>query len=615
MLYAKVVVGLDVAGPFDYSVSKDLEDKIKTGCRVKVDFRNKKITGYVVALSHRSNIKKIKPILALIDQSPVLSQSLLRLTRELSDYYVCSWGQSIETALPQALRKGAKVNCSASILTAESPAQEKPALLYDLSGQLRWEHYAEYIKKAKANNKSSIIVFSDIDSAARAKDLLERELSCSIELLYRGQAKEKLIWEKLFNQKVSIVVGTRSAIFSPVANLGLIIIDEEHNTIHKQDQAPHYHAPRIAFMRAKIEKAKLVLASSSPSLETYYLATTNKIEYLPLVARGAQAQVELLNMKNLPALDRKRNIILSGITRERLTETLERKEKILVFINRSGFATYLYCHTCGAFLKCERCNVNLVYHFQEAVLKCHRCNYKIPLPEICPSCNSGYIKYSGMGTEKTESELARIFPQARLKIIEHGQKLDLETSDIFISTEGIIGKAERVFALSVVLSIDDILNRPDLRSSERAWELLCGLRNLTREKMLVQTSLAGHYVFASMEKNEPDLFYKNELKQRRQLGLPPFNHLCLVKVRSLNEAKAEAQAKLLFERLSAENNKNPRIKIVSVSASNPVKLRGNFYWQLFIRGSSAGIITGFLKKHLKNSSHSGIIVTVDMDPL
>ncbi|TRZ95042.1 primosomal protein N' [bacterium] len=613
MLYAKIVVGLAVSGPFDYIVPDELAQKISAGCRVKVNFSNRIIVGYVVGLTRRSKISNLKNLLTLIDATPLLDKKMLELTQELSDYYVCSWGEAIETALPEGIRKGKPVCIKDTVKKTGAVIGTKAMLLHDLGGLARWKIYLNQIKATLENGQTAVIILPDIEAVFRTKKIIEEQLGCSYVLLYRKQPKEIEEWEKIKQGRIELVIGTRSAVFAPLPNLGLIIIDDEHSQVYKQDQVPHYHARKVAMMRSKIEGARVILGSVSPALESILSARKKQIDYRLLSRSKKLPEIKILNMKNLPALDKKNKLILSRYLSDNILATITGKGKVLVFINRRGFATFTYCHSCGKALACPRCNVNLVFHFAGRLLVCHRCNFTMPLPDICPSCNAGYIKYTGLGTEKAESELARIFPQARIKIIDSACQLDLKEADIFISTESIIGKVDCSFELIAVLSIDSSLNRIDFRAPEKAFFLLSGVSGLTENKIIIQTNLPHHYLFKAIENNQPEVFFDQELKQRKQLSLPPFTHTCLVKLRGKVEAKIKEASTALFSKLTVAN-KDKSIKIVANTAGQPLKLRGNFYWQILLKSNSVSKLSKFLKIHLKDFRHSGIIVTVDMDP-
>lgn len=470
-----------------------------------------------------------------------------------------------------------------------------------LQGQNRMPVYLKEIKEALAAKESAIVLFSDIAAVERAKEIIQKSLSIEAFVAFRKQPKELEIWEKIRQADYCVVVGTRSSIFSPVNNLGLIIIDEEGDQVYKQEQAPHYHAREVARMRADIAAAKVILGSHSPSLESFYLAGKDKLQYQYIPPEIAYPEVKVIDLRRLPHAKRKSKSLFSKFLIDAIAAILAQKGKVLLFINRKGFATSAACHNCGLALKCPRCNINLVFHFDEDKLKCHHCNFKMDVPEICPSCNAGYIKYTGIGTEKVESELARQFPQARMNV------------DIFVATSSVIKHQGINFDLIGVLAIDNSLNRVDFRAAEKTFSLLMGLTNLTAKKIIIQSANAGHHCFQALIKNDPQFFLKEELKQRKQLNFAPFKHMILIKARGADLEKVKKAASDLFERLS--RIKTNSIKMLSLNPGQPAKLRGNFYYQILTRASSAEKASGFLKLHLKEGHYSGIIVTVDVDPI
>lgn len=613
MRYAKVVLGLPVEGPFDYIIPAYFDKKIKVGMRVWVPFRTQKMLGYVIKIIQETKIKNLKTILEIIDGSPILDKNMLSLTRALAEYYCCSWGEAIDTALPEGIRKGKVIPKMEEAKYSKKKDNPDALLIHDLDGRKRWEIYLQEIKGALADSKSVIILFPDKDSVIKAKELIQDKTDASLAILYRKKTQELEEWVRIKEGKANIIIGTRSAIFAPVKNLGLVIIDEEQDSAYKQDQVPHYLTRGVAFMRIRIEKAKLILASTAPSLESIYLARNHKIRYLFNPRARDYPEIKITAIDYLGQGPKQKKEILSKYLQDSIILTFNSHGKALLFLNRSGFATFASCLNCGVVLKCPRCNINLVYHFKDNLLNCHYCNFKMSPPKICPNCKSGYIKYSGTGSEKIESELFRLFPQARIKRLDNQKEADLKDADIFVSGKSIIKGTDFNFDLVEILSIDNSLNRLDFRSSEKTFALLVGLLGLTEKKMIIQTNLAYHYCFQALINKDMNMFYDEELKQRRLLAFPPYRHIGLVKLRGKKEARVQELSDSLFKRLKKYKTKG--INIFSVNPAQPAKLRGNFYWQIFIKSNGAKGLVKFLKKHLKDFKHSGIIVTVDIDPL
>ena len=617
MSYAKVVVGLPVEGPFDYLIPQKISAKIRAGSRVRVIFGYRKLTGYVVGITKKSNIKNIKPLLELIDDTALLEAKMLRLTRELSDYYCCSWGEAIETALPQGLRQGKKIALApASVKAGENKRERNITLVHIPDAQSRWKVYLEYMQKAQGSGRSVILLLPDMQSLQDAKQRIYAQLGIMPFLLYRKEPGEIKTWCALKESgKACIVIGIRSAVLAPLKGLGLIIVEEEENFVYKQDQSPHYHARDVALMRAKIDNADVILGSASPSLEAFYLAENKKATYIGPERGFSFPEVKIVDTRNCHDFTKKKKIIFSKLLEDAVFSALGSKEKVLLFLNRRGFATLAACLNCGIVLKCPRCNINLVYHLKDNEgLRCHYCNFKMPAPKICPHCNSGYIKYSGAGTEKIENELAALFPSAITKRIEGAGELNLSAADIFVATSAVIKHADMKFGVVGVLSIDNCLNHAQLRSSERAFGILVALARLTDKKMVIQSALSGHHCFQALLKKEAALFYDQELRQRKELNFPPYAHLILVKLRGKKEERVKKVAESLFEKLS-KCKENRGTRILSLNPGSPPKLRDNFYWQILLSCQNPRRAGRFLKFNLKDFSHSGIIVTVDVDPL
>lgn len=613
MLYAKIVSGLAVSGAFDYIVPEALAKRINVGSRVRVNFRNREITGYVVELAAKTRIKNLKTISELIDNFPVLDKNMLLLTRDICDYYCCSWGEAIETALPLPLRKGRRIldiEQQRKPFAAEDKAQAM--LLHDLDGKAKWDIYFSGIKKAVDSGKSAIILLPDVEAVFKARQRI-CNLGVSAGILYRGQRNEFEEWINVKKGVYSVVLATRSGIFAPLNNLGLIIIDEEQDCVYKQDQVPHYNAREVAFMRIAIEKAVLILGTSCASMEGFYLAKKEKIEYTFIPRGRAMPEVKIIDTRRMHFNAKQKNVFTKYLE-DSIASTLESKGKALLFLNRRGFATYASCSNCGTLLKCPRCSINLAYHFKEEVLNCHYCNFKMPVQKICPNCNAGYIRYQGIGTEKIESELSRLFPQAKVRLLDKNKDIDAKETGIFVSTESIIKEGEHNFDFIGILSIDNFLNRIDFRSSEKAFSILTGLLHLAGKKIVIQTAMPSHHIFRSIQSGDVKVFYEEELKQRKQLKFPPYRHMGLVKLRGTKEGKVAEASESLFN-LLVKLNKDKNTEIICAAAGSPAKLRDNYCRQILIKTDSCARLCRFLKMCLKDFRHSGIIVTVDMDPV
>lgn len=614
MPYVKVVLGIPVEGPFDYALPPYLQQKDLVGKRAWVSFRNQKVLGYIIATAKTTKIANVKPLSELVDDLPLLNKEMLRLTKEVSQYYCCSWGEVLESALPAGLKKKkVVVKKTHSFKTSLKRSKIQVELIQDLTGNRRWEIYLREIAEALKNGKNIIFLSPEISTAIEARNLIYDQLKEEPVLLHSKQKGEEGLanWLKVKNNEARIVIGSRLAIFAPLNNLGLIILDQENNSAFKQEQTPHYHAREVALMRAKLNSAKIILGSTAPSLESIYLAKKDKNQQT-LIKNEKFPEVKIIDMKR-EVYSKRKKIILTLPLQDAITQTLTAGQKAIIFLHKRGFATQAYCKSCQEVLRCPRCSFSLVYHFKGYRLTCPSCSYQIAPPDICPVCQASYIVYRGAGTEKVESELARFYPSARIIRDEESSQLNLAEIDILVSSLA-IPKTFFPVNLIGVISLDNLLNRVDFRAGEKTYALLLSFIASGVKRILIQTYLPSHYCFRSLLANNPDLFYEKELTLRRQLALPPFCHIALIKLRGKNEERVSVQAKVLFERLQ-EINKDKAIGIISFFRSTPEKLRGNFYWQVLVKCKSVKKINLFLKKALKDFRASGIIVTVDVDPL
>lgn len=616
MQYAKVVVGLPVDGPFDYSVPETLAASLQPGSRVRVVFGTRKTLGYVVGVSKRTSVVAVKPLLAVLDSVALLDSRMLEVTRRLSEYFCCSWGEMIESSLPEALRKGRRLDAVAAGIRTDVPvrdaAGEDITALSDPSGLGRWPVYEERIRQSVAAGRSVICIFSDKKRAAYAQQRLAGCCQPQAELVFRKKPHEIQEWQKIRQAAVSVVCGTRSSIFAPVNNLGLIIVDEEEDAVHKQEQVPHYHPREAACIRAGVEQAAVILCGCALSLEAHHLAVIGRarLQECGWPPGSAAARVRVVDMKDIPSLTKKQGLVIAQVVVDAIAAAVAAGGKVLLFLNRKGFATYAVCRGCGKLMRCQRCSAALTYYFTENTLRCRYCGYSLAAPAICPLCNSGYLYYAGAGTEKAESELARLFPQARLKRIDGLGDADLSAADIFIASEAGVRHGQGLFDAVAVLAVDAMLNKVDLRAGERTFALLTRLRLLCKGQVFLQTNLPQHTVFQALEAGDRRLFYDQEYAERGQLRYPPLRHFIEVKLRGAREERVKACAADLAGRLAAE-----KLTVTATVAGQPARLRGKFQWEVILSAKDPAACSQRIKKCIKETKHSGIIITANVDPV
>lgn len=661
--YAEIVIGLPIKKPFHYRIPVALRDKADIGKRAWVPFGTRKIVGYIVGFVERPQVSEVREISALIDESePIIDDKLLELARWIADYYHSSWGEAVEAAVPGPLKKGKiKVKprhplheefyqATANFrLTGEQGVALKPVLkslsdgandiylLHGITGSGKTEVYLQAIESALALGKSAIVLVPEISLTPQAVERFKSRFGETVAVLHsRLLESEKFAeWKKLKEGSARIAVGARSAIFAPVQKLGLIVVDEEHETSYKQDDAPRYNARDVAIERARISGAIVILGSATPSIESYYNAVSGKYKLLKLTERIERRKlpgVEIIDMRQ-EMLDTKEIRVFSRPLEHAISETLKRAGQVMLFLNRRGFSTFINCKKCGYVVKCKYCNVSMTYHFDTRKLNCHYCNYQVSPPEACPKCKSGNIKYFGIGTQKIESEAARIFPAARiarmdtdatLKRGSHRQILgDFKKHkvDILIGTQMIAkGHDFPKVMLVGVISADTALNLPDFRAGERTFNLLTQVagragRGAETGKVIVQTYSPSHYAVGKSIKHDYVGFFNEEIKFRKELKYPPFTHIVEIKLRGRDEDKVAKVSHDLAADLSAVLSGGD-IELVGPAPEFISKIKGQFRWNMLLKGDDPRLICLLIDEALsKLKSKSGLIITIDVDPV
>lgn len=659
-MYVNIVLGLPIEGPFTYEAPDNLVNEIAVGKRAWVPFGNRKLAGYIVGLTGVTSFKNTKLIYSVIDAEPVLSEDLLKTAKWISEYYFCSWGEAIEAALPPALKKGKigvrprhkededEIKSSSHLVLNEEQDKAFKALWHDveqdrhnvylfhgITGSGKTEVYLQAIGKALDKNKASIVLVPEISLTPQAIERFKSRFGDKVAVLHShltGSARFNE-WKKIKTGDAMIVVGARSAVFAPVKNLGLIVIDEEHETSYKQQDSPRYHAREVAIKRAALTGAVVILGSATPSLESYHNAKAGVYKFINLTKRVHGRQLPLVQIIDMRQymMNTKKQAMLSRPLQEAIKSALDKNEQVILFLNRRGFATFMNCRKCGYVVKCKNCDVTMTYHFQDKELVCHWCGWRMKPPEECPKCKSFYISYFGAGTEKVESEISRLFSSA------HINRMDTDTTtkrgshkvilDDFKSgqTQLLVGTQMIAKGLDYpgvtlvgVVSADSALHIPDFRSGERTFSLLTQVagragRGKKPGRVLVQTFTPEHYAIITASKHDYTAFYEKEIELRKQLHLPPYSHLIKITFRSHSDAKAMESAARLTELLKEKKN---ILHISGPVVSSIPRLRRQYRWDVILKAKNAEAANGLLRHALKVfKKTSSVKMAVDVDPL
>ncbi|MFR1776522.1 MAG: primosomal protein N' [Clostridia bacterium] len=482
----------------------------------------------------------------------------------------------------------------------------KKYLLYGVTGSGKTEIYLQLIEKVINEEKSAIMLVPEISLTPQMINrFIERFGKDIIAVLHSklsvGERYDS--WERIENGEARIVIGARSAIFAPVCNLGIIIIDEEHDSSYKSEMAPRYNAKEVATQIAKYNNIPLLLGSATPDIVTFYKTQNEDIELLKLSKRANNS-----NLPNVEVVDLKQELangnrtMISVKLYKLIQENLKNKKQTILFLNRRGFSTFIMCRDCGYVAKCKNCNISLTYHKKEEKLKCHYCGYEEEVHKICPECGSKKIKYFGTGTQKLELEINKIFPTAstiRMDIDtvtkknsheEILEKFNKDKIDILIGTQMIVkGHHFPNVTLVGVVSADGSLNIDDYRASERTFDILvqvagrAGRENL-QGNVIIQTYNPDNYSIQYAKKQNYDEFYNVEIKLRNQLRYPPFCDIIMFGISGEVEEKVSKTAEMLYKNLKEKIEKEEIIANVLKPLPAPIdKIKNRYRWRIIIK--------------------------------
>jgi primosomal protein N' (replication factor Y) len=528
----------------------------------------------------------------------------------------------------------------AGIQASSEGKATNPYLLHGVTGSGKTEIYLRAVENTLELGKQAIVLVPEIALTPQTvRRFISRFPGC-VGLMHSGlsQGERYDTWRRARQGKINIVVGPRSALFTPFPNLGLIVIDEAHDDSYYQSEIPpHYHAVEVAIRYAHLTGAVCLLGSATPDIVTRYHAERGDLHYLNLPARilahqaaiqaqikrlqlrpGGQpsryhhleAQVEAADLPEVEIVDMRDELkagnrsIFSRPLQKNLADVLSMGEQAILFLNRRGTATYVFCRDCGYSVKCPRCNLPLTYHTPKSILICHHCGYERKMPDICPQCGSKHIRQYGTGTERVENEIQGIFPQARTLrwdydttrtkgshdiILSHFAN---QRADILIGTQMIAKGLDLPLVTLVGVILADVgLNLPDLRAAERTFQVLTQVagragRSPLGGRVILQTFQPEHYVIQAAARHDYQSFYTTELDYRRRLGYPPFSHLVRLEYRHVNAAKVEETANLLADEIREWIIQEGRraTELIGPVPCFYTRLGGLYRWHIILRG-------------------------------
>ncbi len=510
-------------------------------------------------------------------------------------------------------------------------------LLFGVTGSGKTEIYLKALDKVVAMGKKGICLVPEIALTPQTVERFAARYPGRVGILHSNLSSGEQYdeWQWIKEGNCDVVIGPRSALFAPQPDLGLIILDEEHGQMYKQqDRSPRYHAREVAIQLAQLNNAVVILGSATPDVASFNKAQSGKYRLMKLtkritshvhnqmVTRDGKSSLPPVSYSTQPAVeivDMKRELkagntnMLSRSLLAEMRNTLEQKDQIILFLNRRGTATFVQCPNCGFVFRCPRCSVALTYHSQRGRLICHHCRYSIPVPHSCPSCSDGRLMFLGIGTQKVEYEVRRAFPTARLlrwdsDVTGHRYKHEelltnfrAHKADILIGTQMIAkGLDLPQVTLAGIISADTSINLPDFRAGEHTFQLLCQVagragRGFKAGKVIIQTYSPDNYAIQAVAKHDYLSFYRYEINYRRQYNYPPFSQLIRLVYSHTNNELCQQELKKLSRRLIS---KIQTMGVNKLSLIGPMpafvhRVRGKYRWQLIIRGDNpASLLSG-----------------------
>ena len=507
-------------------------------------------------------------------------------------------------------------------------SNKKYFLLKGVTGSGKTEIYIELIKKAFFEGYGSIFLVPEISLTPQMVERFQTEFKNNIAILHSSlsdieRAKE---WESIYTGEKKIVLGVRSAIFSPVKNLKYIILDEEHEATYKQDSSPRYNAKYVAIKRCLDEDAKLILGSATPSIESYYYAKTGIYELLSLEDRYGNAQMPDIQIVDMKQED---DLFFSKALLEEIKNTLLKNEQVILLLNRKGYSTYIQCKDCGYVEECDNCSIKMSYYKSTNKYKCNYCGKQIYYTGKCTKCGSTNLIHSGKGIERIEEELKKYFDVPIIKVDselsrnkDYFSRIYKDFSDkkysILIGTQ-IIAKGLHFpnVTLVGVINSDIILNFPDFRSGEKTFQLLTQVsgragRGDKKGKVIIQTYEPENNVIKDSKEENYDLFYEKEINSRKVFSYPPFSKILNIGFSSEDEARLLDISKKFYDEIKSEN-----IELYGPMPSMVYKVQKRFRMNVFVKGSKKKIdkFKLFLKKKLNEFNDTKVRIVVDIDPI
>ena len=659
MIYLEIILNLPINQGFTYSYTPPQDEKPELvpmiGKRAEIMFGNKKTEGFIIGITDTIpptctvDASKIKPIKRVIDKEPLFGQELIEIANWISRYYLCTLGEAVFSMIPSGRRETSAGGFGFEEEIAETPKNELSDeqkrcvddvmnvvsgyhYIYGPTGSGKTEVFLSLAEKMLENEKGVIYLVPEIGLTGQVVQAVTQRFGKTAAVLHSGLTPSQRLkeWNRIMHKEARVIVGARSAVFAPVPDLGLIIIDEEHDGSYKSGNNPRYHARQVAMHRCSNLKIPLVMGSATPSVEAWYGMKTGTIVRHTLTKRLAGGEMPHISCINL------RNYRSEGSISEPLEKqihaALERGHQAILFLNRRGFTHFFSCNQCGYELVCKNCSVPLTYHKIENRLKCHYCGWSITPPQSCPACGSVDIGSSGFGTEYIEAETRAKFPNAKIVRLDTDalkNKEQLLTTledfkngkyDIMLGTQ-MVAKGLNFPKLELVgvILADAGLHMPDFRAGERTFSLITQVagragRYFKDGKVVVQTYSPTLEPVKYACQSQVEAFYDYELQQRQFMEFPPYSRLLRLVFRSYNKNEAEATANDAVRILEQKQPKG--VEIIGPAECPIEKINSSWRYQILLKSSSVVPLQAMARSLLQDYTHSqNVYIEYDVDPV
>jgi primosomal protein N' (replication factor Y) len=524
------------------------------------------------------------------------------------------------------------------IIAAVDSARAATLLLHGVTGSGKTEVYIRAIEHVVKFGRSAIVLVPEISLTPQTRGRFERRFP-SVAVLHSQMtpAERHFQWQRIRSGDVQVVVGPRSAVFAPLPRLGLIILDEEHDSSFKQDTQPRYHARKVAYARAQSLQIPLILGSATPSLESWHATNTGHAELISLPTRVGDRQLPDVQLVDLRVRDDRSSGAISRPLQAAITDTLAEQGQVILLLNRRGFATTIQCPACGHVVACPDCDLPLTHHRDGGKAVCHYCDYTIATPPWCPACRFDGIRYGGLGTQRLEVEVKARFPTARVARMDsdtmrrpgsHQKVLSAfrrGTIDLLLGTQMIAKGLDFPNVLLVgVINADSALHFPDFRAAERTFQLVTQVAGRTGRgdrggRVIVQTFSPEHPAIQAASRHDYGQFASDEMVNRRKFNYPPLGNVARIIIRGAVEELTEATAQSLVDHLeSARQALGHEVRILGPAPPPISKLRGKYRFHVLLQATDAALLNATIRRAtdtFKIPAKDDVQYVIDIDPL